>query len=253
MIRALLLRVLSAGLLCCSMTTLAACSASRDDEAGVEQAGTLSLPLRVTVGDHIYRFSSFGVYIYQTGMLLSSSAEASESILTTQLPTGQYQAALWYWALERDDGLGNFVPVQAQLVSNSYVGFEILNGSTTTVSFQFETDGQIITVGSGGLAVAAEIDERAPVCAPLGTDCGEGLWCPPAELTGSPLACRYAGSLDVGAPCGSPADCVANSSCIDFGAGPVCAALCSNAEFDEACPGAGSCTAVGRDYGVCAP
>src|SRR6185295_17121852 len=152
-----------------------------------------------------------------------------------------------------DDGSGNFVHVDANLLSSSYVSFEILNGSTTTVAFRFETDGQIITVGSGGLAVTAEIDERAPVCAPLGTTCGEGLWCPPAELTGAPLACRYAGSVEVGAACGGPADCVANGSCIDFGAGPVCAALCSGAEFDSECPSGGVCTPVGREYGVCTP
>jgi hypothetical protein len=76
------------------------------------------------------------------------------------------------------------------------VSFEILNGSTTTVSFQFETDGEIITMGSGGLAVAAKIDELAPICVPLGSDCGEGRWCPPAELTGAQLACRYAGAIE---------------------------------------------------------
>jgi hypothetical protein len=207
----------------------------------------------VTVGEHVYRFSYFQLFVYPVGVVLSASGAADETVLTTSLQTGQYQASLWNWALERDDGSGNFSPVQADLVSSSYVPFEILNGSTTTLSFQFSTDGQIITVGSGGLNVTAKIEERAPVCAPLGADCGDGLWCPPAELTGAPLACRYAGSLELGAACGSPADCPANASCVDSGTGPVCTALCSSAAFDTACPSGGTCTAVGREYGVCTP
>jgi hypothetical protein len=253
MIRSRILRVLSASVLCCSMGTLAACSATPERTERMEQAGTLSLPLSVTVGAHVYRFSYFQVYLYPTGQILSSTGEPTETMLKAELPTGQYQASLWNWALERDDGHGNFKPVDAELLSSYYVSFEILNGSTTTVSFQFSTDGQIITVGSGGLAVTAKIEERAPVCVPLASDCGDGLWCPPAELTGSRLACRSAGSLELGATCNSPAECVANSSCIDFGAGPVCAALCSSADFESACPSGGTCTAIGEEYGVCTP
>lgn len=253
MIRMGFLGVLSAGLLCCSGLVLAGCGATADGGERVEQAGTLSLPLSVSVGEHVYRFSYFQVYLYPVGVALSSTGEPGEQVLTAQLATGQYQASLWNWALERDDGNGNFLPVQADLVSSTWVSFEILNGSTTTVSFQFETDGQIITVGSGGLAVTAQIQERAPVCTPLGSDCGDGLWCPPAELTGARLACRSAGALELGAHCSSPADCVANSSCIDFGAGPVCAALCSSAEFESSCASGGTCAAAGRDYGVCTP
>jgi len=252
MIRTGLLRLFVAGVLCCS-TAAVGCSAPSDSEERVEQAGTLNLPLTVTVGDHVYRFSYFAVYLYPSGQFLSSSGDATETMLTAQLPTGQHQASLWNWSLERDDGSGNFVPVNAELVSSSWVGFEILNGSTTTISFQFQTDGEIITVGSGGLAVAAKIEERAPACVPLGADCGEGLWCPPTELTGAPLACRLAGTVELGASCGSPADCVGNSSCIDSGTGPVCTALCSSADFGSPCSDGEICTPRGREYGVCTP
>jgi hypothetical protein len=241
-------------MVCWSVTALVACGGTgADDQQREEQSGTLTLPLQMTVGEHHYRFSYFQVYVYPYGVFLSSSDDPAETVLTAQLPTGQHEASLWNWALERDDGLGNFVPVNAELVSSPYVGFEILNGSTTTVSFQFETDGEIVTMGAGGLTVAAKVDERAPVCVPLGSDCGEGLWCPPSELTGAPLACRYAGAVEVGAACAGPEDCVANSSCIDFGAGPVCAALCSNAELGAECASGGSCESAGREYGVCTP
>jgi hypothetical protein len=253
MTRSGLLRAVRAGLLCWSTTAMVACGAAADDEQRQEQAGTLAFPLSVTAGEHLYRFSYFQVYLYPDGSFLSSTGDPAETVLTAELPTGQHQASLWNWALERDDGLGNFIAVNASLVSSSYVSFEILNGSTTTVSFQFETDGEIITVGAGGLTVAAKVTERAPVCVPLGNDCGEGLWCPPAELTGAALACRHAGWVELGGACGGPADCVANSSCIDFGAGPECAALCSSADLGTACAGGGSCTPAGREYGVCAP
>jgi hypothetical protein len=253
MIRSGFLRLFCGSLLCCSMPALAACSGTPDDEARFSDAGNLSLPLQVTVGEHVYRFSYFELYVYSAGIFLSATGDANETVLTAPLPTGQHQAVLWSWALERDDGQGNFVRVNARLSSSQYASFEILNGSTTTVSYQFETDGQIITIGSGGLAVVPEIEETAPVCAPLGADCGEGLWCPPSELTGAVLACRYAGSVEVGAACSGPADCVANSSCIDFGAGPVCAALCSASEFESPCPNGGTCTAAAREYGVCTP
>jgi hypothetical protein len=247
------LRAVRASLVCWSLTATVACGSAGGNEQQEQQGGTLTLPLTATAGDHLYRFSYFQVYVYPDGAYLSSTDDPAETLLTLQLPTGQHQASLWNWALERDDGLGNFVPVNANLVSSPYVNFEILNGSTTSVSFQFETDGEIITVGSGGLAVTAEVDELAPVCVPLGGDCGEGLWCPPAGLTGAPLACRYAGSIEVGSACGSPVDCVANSSCVDLGLGPVCAALCSGEELGATCPSGGSCTAAGQDYGVCVP
>src|SRR4051812_37553219 len=128
MFRSGFLRVLSAGLLCCSTATFVACSATPDGGEQVEQAGTLSLPLTVTVGDHIYRFSYFQLYVYSDGLFLSSTGEPTESVLTAQLPTGRHQARLSYWALQRDDGQGDFLPVNASLVSDPYVEFEILNG-----------------------------------------------------------------------------------------------------------------------------
>ena len=201
---------------------------------------------------HVYRFSQFQVLLYPEYFWLQSSG-SSESVLTTTLQTGQHQAYLYGWALERDDGTGRYAPVNATLVSSSSVTFEILNGSTTTVAFQFETDGEIVTMGSGTLNIAGRVDERPPVCTVLGDDCGEGAWCPPAGLTGAPLACRAAGNVAVGEACEAPADCVANSACVDSGTGPLCSALCAPAAFGAACPSGGQCVAVGIDYGVCSP
>lgn len=236
----------------------AACGANAPDDAGgaaasqEAESGTLSLALTTTVGGHSYRFSRFRVLVSPPYIWLESYG-GPESVLTTSLPTGQHQAYLYDWALERDDGTGNYLPVNATLISSGSLGFEILNGSSTTISFQFETDGQIVTMGSGSLTVAGRVDERAPVCTVLGDDCGEGAWCPPAGLTGAPLACRAAGTLAIGAACEAPADCVANSACVDSGSGPLCTALCAPLDFGSACPSGGQCVGVGLDYGLCNP
>jgi len=249
----------NAGVVCLSLFVTAACGANdtphdADGKGAAAEAetGSLSLALTTSVGDHQYRFSSFTVLIWPDYTWLQSNG-GSESVLTAQLPTGHHQADLYNWELERDDGTGNFRHVDATLLSSYYVDFEILNGSTTTVTYQFETDGEIVTMGAGTLNVAGHVEERPPVCTVLGDDCGEGLWCPPTGITGAPLACRAAGAVEIGASCASPAECVANSSCIDLGAGPVCAELCAPDSFDQACVSGGQCVAVGADYGVCTP
>jgi hypothetical protein len=235
-----------------------ACGANAPDGASGPSAsqeaesGTLSLALTTTVGGHSYRFGRFQVLLSPDYVWLQSNG-GPENMLTTTLRTGQHQGYLYDWALERDDGTGNYLPVNASLVSSSSLSFEILNGASTTVSFQFETDGQIVTMGSGSLNVAGRVNERPPVCTVLGDDCGEGAWCPPAGLTGAPLACRTAGTLALGEACAGAADCVANSACIDSSSGPLCTALCAPLDFGSACPGAGQCVSVGLDYGVCRP
>jgi len=233
-----------------------ACGANAPDDArgATEEAesGSLSLALTTTVGDHQYRFSRFQVLIYPEYLWLQSYG-GPESVLTATLRTGQHQAYLYDWGLERDDGTGNYQPVDAQLISSSSVGFEILNGASTTVAFQFETDGEIVTMGAGSLNVEGRVTERPPVCTVLGDDCGEGAWCPPTGLTGAPLACRAAGSLALGEACESPTDCVANSVCVDSGSGPVCTALCAPSDFGMACPEGGQCASAGVDYGLCNP
>jgi len=246
------------GFLGVALCAIAACGANAPEDASgpaasqEAEAGTLSLALTTTVGGHLYRFSRFQVLLAPEYIWFQSYG-GPESVLTTTLQTGQHQAYLYDWALERDDGAGNYLPVDATLVSSSSLSFEILNGASTSVSFQFETDGQIVTMGAGSLNVAGKVDERAPVCTVFGDDCGEGAWCPPAGLTGAPLACRAAGSVFVGEACQSPADCVANSTCIDSGSGAFCSALCAATDFGSACADGGQCVGVGVDYGVCTP
>jgi hypothetical protein len=214
-------------------------------------AGSLSLPLLAQAGGHTYRLQG-SMYVSGpsfTYLDLGTDAE----VVTTTLPTGSYYGYLYWWTLLRDDGSGNFQPVQATLLSSVSPSFSIFNQTTSTISFEFETDGQIVKVGSGSLRVEVAVSEKAPICTPLGDGCPDGTWCAPSELTGAPLACVAEGAVALGEKCSSPLDCVAGASCFDFGAGPICARLCSSADFEQPCDEGGTCTAQGAEYGVCVP
>lgn len=227
-----------------------ACSSDSASEAPAE-TGTFSMPLLASVGAHTYRLQG-GLYVYGP-VFQSLDINSDANVIAATLPTGSYTANLYTWSLTRDDGSGNFVPVAATMTSSSVPSFSIFNQTTTTLSFQFETDGQIVTIGAGQLNVAIDVHESALVCAPLGDDCPANSWCAPTELTGAALSCIPVGPVAIGDPCSAPADCAANSSCFDRGAGPVCLPLCSRADFNQPCSGGALCTPQGTDYGVCLP
>jgi hypothetical protein len=232
-----------------------ALACSNGDSSPEESAstGTVTMPLITTVGDNTYRLNAVLEIYGPTFTFLSTSDDPAETSLSTPLPTGDYTAYLSNWSLEILDASGNFVPVSATLTSAYYANFTIFNQSTSTIAFQFETDGVVVTVGAGRLNVNFGITEVPAVCAIFGSDCAAGSWCAPPELTGSPLSCIGEGAVPVGQVCLSPRDCVANASCFDFGGGAVCGALCAPAEFDAACASGGTCIPVGAEYGVCVP
>jgi hypothetical protein len=213
--------------------------------------GSLSLPLRASAGDHVYRLTG-SLYVYGSSWAYLDLSADSE-VASVSLATGAYSAELYGWSLYRDDGAGNLLAVSASLVSTPYPTFDIFNQTSTSISFQFETDGYPVTIGMGALNVDIDVTETPGTCAPLGSDCPDGAWCVPPELIGSEVRCISAGPVDLGAACRSPLDCVANSSCFDFGSGAQCAELCSSVEFGLPCASGGTCTAQGVEYGVCAP
>ena len=229
-----------------------ACTPANDNGTETPASGTLEMPLVTEVDGHEYRLS--GGYLYVSGPtfqyvdLLGDVERVSLS-----LPTGEYYAVLQFPLLERDDGSGNFVAVDATLVSNNPLPFRIYDGTTSSIAFEFETNGAIVRIGAGSLDIRIDVTETPAICTPFTNDCGEGFWCPPSELTGAPRQCVSAGPLLPGEPCASPIDCSAESSCFDFGGGPVCASLCAASEFDAACAGGGECVAAGIEYGVCTP
>jgi hypothetical protein len=224
------------------------------EEQASPETGTLELPLVIEVGDNVYRLSMtlevYGDFAWDS---IYTDAFSEETSIQRALPTGDYNAYLSYWQLYKEDG-GEIFPVASTLVSSNYSYFTIHNNATSTLSYTFETDGVRVVVGTGNLVVNVEVNEVAPACEPLGDTCGEGYWCPPTELTGKSLSCNWVeGSGAVGDPCGSPRECGANLSCFDFGAGPVCGALCLATDFEDECATGGTCVPQGQDYGVCVP
>jgi hypothetical protein len=213
------------------------------------ETGTLALPLVTSAGGHTYQLTgSFYVYPYYNWY----TADGDSEQLNISLTTGDYALYLYYWQLYRVSADGSWSPVTARLLSN-YQTFSIYNNSTSSVSFQFETDGIIVTTGLGTLDVNVEVTEVAPNCVPLSDDCGEGYWCPPGELVSHTPACIPVGGAALGETCRNPSDCVGNASCIDLGTGATCVALCGASEFDTDCDSGGLCTPQGVDYGLCAP
>ena len=209
------------------------------------------MPLLAQADGQTYRLQG---NLYVSGPVFTYvDINTDTDVVSVSLPAGEYSAGLWGYSLLRDDGAGNFVAVDARLVSSSYAPFSIFNQTTTTVSFQFETDGHVVTVGTGQLNVDVDVEITPSACTLLGDDCGAGAWCPPPELTGRPVACISEGTALEGETCRSPRDCARNTSCFDFGSGPRCTRLCLAAELDEPCGMDGVCTAQGLEYGVCAP
>src|SRR3954454_7573694 len=161
-----------------AMVPIACASPDTPNRSG--DVGTIALPLVTTTNGHTYRLRNVVISISGPQFTqLFSSADPNETTLSATLQTGSYSAFLFGWTLERDDGAGNFAAVSATLVSSVAATFTTFNGATSTVSYQFQTDGVIVTVGAGQLRVTATVDETAAVCTPFGTDCLAGTWCPP--------------------------------------------------------------------------
>jgi hypothetical protein len=228
-----------------------ACTVSPGTPEEAAESGTLELPLLSSTNGHTYWLTG---YMYVSGPSFSYVDLSGDSqVLSLPLSTGDYAAQLYSWTLLRDDGSGTFIPVTAALLSSSYVPFSIYHGAKTTLTFEFETDGVVVQVGAGTLDVRVDVNETAAVCTPFASDCGEGAWCPPSGLTGASRECVPAGELGDGEPCAGPFDCAADSSCFDFGQGPVCADLCDPSGAGVGCSPDAECVPVDSEFGVCTP
>jgi hypothetical protein len=245
-------QVLSAVLLPFATLCLGACSGDPQTEQASARSGTLSVPLVTETNGNLYRLNA-AIYISgPTTTYLTTTENPAETTVSATLPTGTYYVSLQYWTLERRDSDGVFRPVRAELISSASATFAIFNGTTSTISYQFRTDGVIVTVGQGNLNVTVDVSETSLACTPFGNDCAESTWCAPTELMGAAPACIAAGSVAVGQHCTDVTSCVANASCFDLGSGPVCVALCASSNFDQPCAGGGTCQAVAAaTYGLC--
>jgi hypothetical protein len=252
MIRSILWTAALASCLPASALLSTACSSAPNPREHPATTGSVTLPLTTVTGGATYRLENVFMEFFGPSFATLNETNADEAVLSTTLQTGSWQADLVNFTLKKKDGQGNFMPVIASLEQN-LVPFTIFNGTTTTLVFRFQTDGVIITVGSGQINVVAAVDQVPPVCTVLGSNCTPGTWCAPADLTGAALACIAAGATTVGQPCSASSDCVANAACFESGTGPVCAALCASSDFNAPCALGGVCVpaASGSDYGIC--
>jgi hypothetical protein len=236
------------------LPALAGCSVDATEEA--DATGSVSMALRSVTNGTEYRLSNASFQI--DGLVsttLASSDMAGETVLSAVLPVGGYTSTLANgWVLQRNDG-GTFVNVQATLVSQNPVAFTISEGSTTSLVYQFDTDGTIISIGSGNLAISIAVNETATpaACTPFGAGCAADEWCVAGALFGVPDQCVETGPLQPGDPCDGTVGCGMNQLCGDIGLGNQCLELCPASSIGQTCPnGGGVCTDIGdTTLGLC--
>jgi sugar lactone lactonase YvrE len=122
--------------------------------------GALSMALTATTNGHDYRLrqATFTI-VGPSNVVLSSETQPDASALTAQLDVGSYTAQLGgAWSLERLDPSGP-VQVAATLTSANPASFEITSGVTTGVPFRFSTDGTLVTIGTGSVAITTVVSE----------------------------------------------------------------------------------------------
>jgi len=148
---------------------LPACS-TRDPASSNERgSGTLSLSLATTSQGRNYRLRQASFDISgPSHSVLDNEQNPDAPSLSTQLDPGSYEITLnGPWFLERLDADGP-VRLTASLTSANPARVEITAGSTSSVVFRFATDGTMVTVGGGALAIGVEIDDTSSSTLPPG-------------------------------------------------------------------------------------
>lgn len=231
-----------------------ACMTATDGESETT-VGQVSLALTAVSGTTTYRLADATFDIEgPTATVLSSADDPSITVLTAELATGNYLSTLQGgWQLERFDGTA-FVPVEATLVSANPADFTITDGQVTDLVYQFDTDGTIVTIGTGSLNISIDVNETTSGCTAFGEGCATDEWCAPGSvLESEENVCVPTGTLLVGEPCDGTINCVENALCAQISAdGPQCVELCPISELGNACASGGVCSDSGfADAGVC--
>jgi hypothetical protein len=187
---AVVLGVLAAGV------GMQACRSGGDGGGGVQATGVLQMALTASAEGHTYRLRHATFAITGTSSAtLDSEAQPDATSLTATLATGAYSIELAPgWSLERLDAAGP-VTVAATLTSPNPTTFAIATGATTTVAYQFATDGATVSFGQGALEVTigVTVNHDGGAGADAGpADAGAGDTAPSAPTT-VPLANIAAG------------------------------------------------------------
>jgi hypothetical protein len=224
--------------------------------SGSEQvAGTVHLAL-TTGNAQRFRLSAaefavqddFGAVL----LTLDSEADPDGEALEGELPQGSYAISLAPgWILEQEGEDGEFVEVQAALLSRNPREFRVEHGQTTDLVYSFATDAGIVELGRGALSVGVDVVDTgtATSCQVLEPNgCPDGLTCLLAGETGA--FCAQPGSLPVGSECSSE-QCVAGAQClrVDGETTGVCRRYCDPSSPSPIC----SCRTLSSDdaVGIC--
>jgi sugar lactone lactonase YvrE len=128
------------------------------------QTGTFRMSLVSTANGHTYRLRHATFLItpapgLSNPTILDSETDPNATTLNTTLDAGSYTVLLaGGWSLERQ-GPGDPVTVVATLTSANPAAFDITVGATTSVVFQFTTDGSVITIGEGMISISTQVTE----------------------------------------------------------------------------------------------
>jgi len=234
---------------------LMGCSVEAADAGEEQSTGSVSMALSSVTNGTEYRLTN-ATFEIDGAVSTVLGSDDSQAVISAVLPVGGYTAFLQSgWMLQRNDG-GVFVNVAASLVSPNPTNFMIGEGSNTSLVYQFDTDGTIISIGSGQLEISIAVNEIGSPggCTAFEPECGPEAWCVPGSIIGVPEnQCLPAGPLNVGEPCDGGELCGMNALCGDIGFGPQCLEVCSPSHFGQPCEfGGGICMDINfPDIGLC--
>lgn len=245
------------GLLLGAQASVACTSANGTRGSGGSEQVAGSVHLALTTGSaQRFRLSAaeFAVQdaLGAVVLTLASDADPEREVLEGELPQGAYAISLAPgWILEQEGEDGEFVEVQAALLSPNPREFRVEHGRTTELVYSFATDAGVVELGQGALGVGIDVvdtgtDTSCQVLVPSG--CPEGLTCLLAGETGA--FCAQPGSLPVGSEC-SNEQCVAGAQClrVDGETTGICRRFCDPKSSAPIC----SCRSLSFDdaIGIC--
>ena len=141
-----------------------ACNGGTPNPSPGAQTGAVRMALVSSANGHTYRLRHATFLITVAGgfsnpIVLDSETDPSATALSATLDAGSYTVLLADgWSLERQDP-GGAVTVVATLTSPNPTAFNVTTGATTSVAFQFLTDGSVVTIGEGMVSITTQVTE----------------------------------------------------------------------------------------------
>jgi hypothetical protein len=152
---------------------MSACSGDRDRQGpaapsdAVVETGTLNLALTARgesgalyrLRDAFFQVNDEPFNFFQQ---LSTENDPAATTLETNVPAGDFLITLFGgFSLERVNADGTTARVQSTLLSPSTQSFHIEPNEETFVTYQFETNGEVVSFGQGRLIIDIGVTERA--------------------------------------------------------------------------------------------